>query len=379
MIKKMLWPRVALAALVTVLLPLAGSRAWAQQGSSGSGKIHGSVTDPTGAPVTSGNVSLYRGGMSSPTQSPDYVFQVNGSGQFQGDNIKAGSYTLIFRAPNTPKDKVVDQLNKIDVTPGSDIEANFDMSRPDYIKNLPPEQQKAIAEAKQKNAAILKENAQIKNLNGDLQKARQDDRQNNYADAAAIMQRDVALKPDAAVLWVELGMAQSGLKQWPDAQTSLEKGLAIDQAAKKPDPGMDGAAEDKLGEVLVNLGKIPDAQAAYDKAAQINPSGAGMYYGNEAIMMARVGQGDATVAAADKAIAANPNNPIPYYLKGQALIQKATVDPKTQKIIAPPGCVEAYQKYLDLAPNGQFANDAKQVLQEVGQTQQTTYRAGRKH
>ena len=94
--------------------------------------------------------------------------------------------------------------------------------------------------------------------------------------------------------------------------------------------------------------------------------------------MSRTGQSDATVAAADKAIAADPNKPIPYYLKGQALISKATVDQKTGKIVAPPGCVEAYQKYLDLDPNGPFANEVKGVLQGMGETIKSSYKAPKK-
>lgn len=82
---------------------------------------------------------------------------------------------------------------------------------------------------------------------------------------------------------------------------------------------------------------------------------------------------------ADKAIAAKPDNPIPYYLKGKALIQKASVDQKTGKIVAPPGCQEAYEKYLQLAPNGQFAADAKQVLSEMSGTQTSSYKASKKH
>jgi hypothetical protein len=85
------------------------------------------------------------------------------------------------------------------------------------------------------------------------------------------------------------------------------------------------------------------------------------------------------VAAADKAIAADPKRPIPYYLKGQALIGKATLDTKTGKIDAPPGCQEAYQKYLELDPTGPFAADAKQVLTEMSQTQSTNYKASKKH
>jgi hypothetical protein len=101
-----------------------------------------------------------------------------------------------------------------------------------------------------------------------------------------------------------------------------------------------------------------------------------MFYSNEAIVLAKFGGNpDAVVAAADKAIAADPNKPIPYYLKGQALIGKATVDPKTSKIVAPPGCEEAYQKYLQLDPNGPMAADAKNILEQIGSKQAKSYKA----
>jgi tetratricopeptide (TPR) repeat protein len=168
------------------------------------------------------------------------------------------------------------------------------------------------------------------------------------------------------------------LKKNSDAETSLKKAIELDAASKKPSPEIQAAANNSLGEVLANQGKVPDAQAAYDAAAKINPAQAGMYYGNEAIIMSRAGQPDGTVAAADKAIAADPNKPIPYYLKGQALINKASVDPKTGKIQAPPGTAEAYQKYLELDPNGPFANEVKGVLQEMGETIKSSYKAPKK-
>lgn len=379
---KSLWSCFMLAALIVLVLPMT-QKAGAQSGAAGSGKIHGTITDPSGAPAPAGTVTLYRGGMTSPTQDPDYSFPVDANGNFKGDNVKAGTYSLIFRAPNTPKDKVLDQLDNIQVSAGQDTEANFDMSRQAYLDKLSPEERKAIAETRAKNAAILKENSTIKNLNGDLAKARADDKNKDYSDAAALMQKDANIKPDAAVLWIELGMAQAGLKQWSDAETNLQKGITLDQAVKKPDPNMEGAAEDKLGEAYASDGKIPEAIAAYDAAAKVNPANAGMYYENETIMMDREGQtlpaaADAIVPSADKAIAADPTRPIPYYLKGRALVAKATIDPKTQKIVAPPGCEEAYQKYLQLAPNGPFSADAKSVLAEMSETQTTSYKA-KKH
>jgi tetratricopeptide (TPR) repeat protein len=363
--KTKLWLAFLCAAL---LVPVA--RVQAQE----TAKIHGHVQDPAGTPMKGGTVSLSNDG----GKTSKYSFKTDDNGDYKGDGIAPGTYTVIYRNPDTPADKVVDEYPDVKIAAGADITQDFDMSRPEYISKLTPEQRKLMEEVKAKNAAVLKENSQIKNLNADLLKARDDNKNKNYADADAIMTRDTQAKPDAAVLWVELGIAQKGEKKYADAATSLQKAIDLDKASKKPNPDLQAVAGDNLGEALALGGKIPEAQAAYEAAAQIDPKNAGTRYGNEAIIMDRVGNLDATVAAADKAIAADPNKPTPYYLKGKALINKASVDPKTNKIIAPPGCAEAYQKYLELAPDGPFAADAKSVLAEMGTTVKSTYKAGKK-
>lgn len=337
-------------------------------------KIHGHVQDPAGTALKDGTVTL----SSDEGKTAKYTFKVDDNGNYTGDNIAPGTYTLIYRNPDTPPDKVVDEFMDVKFAAGADILQDFDLSRPEYIAKLTPEQKKALDELKAKNAAVLKENSQIKNLNADLIKARQDNKDKNYTEAESLMTRDSQAKPDAAVIWIELGIAQKGLKKYDDAVTSLKKGLELDAAAKKPNPDLQAAAGDALGEVYAMQGKVADSQAAYDAAAKADPKGAATRYSNEAIMMDRANQIDATVAAADKAIAADPSKPIPYYLKGKALINKASVDPKTGKIIAPPGCAEAYQKYLDLDPNGQFAADAKAVLAEMNTTVTSTYKTSTK-
>ena len=80
-------------------------------------------------------------------------------------------------------------------------------------------------------------------------------------------------------------------------------------------------------------------------------------------------------AAADKAIAADPTKVDAYYIKGQALIGNATVDPKTNVITAPPDCIAAYQKYLELAPTGPHAEEIKQILEGIGAKVETNYKA----
>lgn len=342
-------------------------------GQATTGSIHGHAQDPAATPLANAQIQLSTDG-----KTAKYTFTADQNGDYKGDNIAPGTYfvTMFVKGPNDAAPKPVDRFENIKIAAGQDDTQDFDLSRADYIKKLSPEEQKQLADMKAKNAGIQKDNAQVKNLNADLATARQEIKDKKFDDAATLMQRDSTAKPDAAVLWLELAIAQNGQKKYDDAITSAKKALDADTASKKPSPEIQGAANNTLGEAYAASNKIPDATAAYDAAAKAQPANAGMFYANEAIVLAKSGgQPDAVVAAADKAIAADPKKPIPYYLKGQALIGKATVDPKTQKIVAPPGCEEAYQKYLELDPNGPMANDAKGILEQIGSKQSKSYSA----
>jgi tetratricopeptide (TPR) repeat protein len=136
---------------------------------------------------------------------------------------------------------------------------------------------------------------------------------------------------------------------------TFKKVLDLETNSKKPNIGVQGLAESGLGEVYARTGKIQEATDAYDAAVKANPTAGPFYLKNEAVIFFQSNQPDAQVAAADKAIALDPNQPILYYLKGNGLVAKTTMDDKTHKLVAPPGCMEAYQKYLQLAPDGPYA------------------------
>ncbi len=59
-------------------------------------------------------------------------------------------------------------------TAGADTLQDFDLSRAEYVNKLPPEQRKALEEAKKKNAEIMKENQNVGKLNDLLKQARAD-------------------------------------------------------------------------------------------------------------------------------------------------------------------------------------------------------------
>ena len=360
-------------AAFTAALLIAVSASLSAHAQEATGSIHGHVQTTVGIPMTDGIIGVANVG----DKTPKYTFNTDANGDYKGTGIAPGTYTVFLREPNTPADKVIDQAQTVKVTAGADTLQDFDLTRPEYMATLTPEQRKAAEETKAKNASALKDNAVIKNLNANLTKARDDNKAKNYAEADSLMSQATQAKPDAAVLWLELGVAQAGEKKNDDAVTSLQKAVQLDAASKKPNPEIQGAAGNALGEVLATQGKVAESQAAYEAAAKANPPQAGMYYSNEAIILTRSGNKDpkATAAAADKAIAADPTKPTPYYIKGQALIGQATVDPKTGKYVMPPGCVEAYQKYLELAPDGPMAAEVKSILEGMGQTVKSSYKA----
>src|SRR6516165_3604934 len=68
------------------------------------GKIHGRVTNPTGAPQNGGTISLNQGAKEVAS------FPVDANGDFSG-SAPPGAYTLIYRTPNMEKDKQADKFD----------------------------------------------------------------------------------------------------------------------------------------------------------------------------------------------------------------------------------------------------------------------------
>ena len=351
------------------------------------GKIHGHVTNPTGASTNSGTVSLSTDG----GKTSKFTFTLTATGDYSGE-ATPGTYSIVFRQLDTPADKMVDSIEGVKIVVGQDVLQDIDMSRKEFVDKLSPDQKKQLEELKKHNAEAMKANEVIKNLNADLRLVAQDIKDADSAHATAtqslgatatradidakeaeikaakygevetLMLKDTQAKPDASVLWAQLGQAQIGLKKYDEAEASYKKALELEATSKKPNPAIQGLSNSGLGEIYARTGKIPEATAAYDEAAKVNPPQAPFYLKNEAVIYFQLQNSDAQIAAADEAIKVDPTQPILYYLKGQGLIGKSSFDAKAGKLIPPPGCIEAYQKYLELAPTGTYAGEVKGIL-----------------
>ncbi len=385
----------ALAAALLVILAMAHpDRSMAQAAAGAS--IHGHVINPAGMALNKGEVRLStdRGADAKDRKYP-YKFPIDPNGDYKGTGIAPGNYVVfVFQ-----DDKSLDYNESVVFANGDDKLVNFDMSRPDYLAKMSPEDRKVLEEYKKKNAEVVAANSKVQNLNAMLTQARADNKAGNYDAAITAMQQATATKPDEGILWITLGDAQLGsadaaakaaksagtsttdpavTQKYDAAAASYKKGVELNAASKKPSPEAAAAGYNQLGQTYAKMGNAKDSADAYEMAAKAMPNNASMYYFNEAATLYNAGKLPEAGAAADKAIAADPKKAEAYYIKGQALIPQAAVDPKTNKIVAPPGCVEAYQTYLELAPDGPHAADVKGILEGIGAQVKSSYKAPKK-
>ncbi len=164
-------------------------------------------------------------------------------------------------------------------------------------------------------------------------------------------------------------------KRLGSAVEAYQKAIDLKKATtndKDPNAGTNLAAYyNNLAEAYAKSNKVDDAVKTYELAAQADPTHAAQYYFNTGAVLTNAGKVDDALAAFDKVIASDPTRADAYYWKGVNLIGKATL--KGDKMEAPPGTAEAFQKYLELQPSGSYADAAKQMLTQIGGSIQTSY------
>jgi tetratricopeptide (TPR) repeat protein len=198
---------------------------------------------------------------------------------------------------------------------------------------------------------------------------------------AAVQSFDKASQLDASqnVVWGRLGDSYVGLagtKTGADQTAALDKAIEAYQKAiaLKPDAP---EYHNNYALALAKEKKFPEAQAELTKAAQLDPTSAGKYYYNLGAVLVNTGQTDQALDAFKKAIEVDPNYAESYLQYGITLMGKVTTG-ADGKLIPAPGTVEAFQKYLQLQPNGSGAETAKQMLTSLGQTVETNYKKTKK-
>ena len=335
--------------------------------------------------------------------------KTNKKGEYFSLGLDAGKYTVTLSKDGQQLDSVKYSHGSTEMTLDFDLKKSQEEEIQGTAKKqgMTPEQVKQMqamkANAEKYNANVKVINDKLKEATAAVQPPTPD-----YDKAIALLDECVTLVPNESLLWDRRGTlymdsakAQTDpaekTKRYTSAYDNLQKAIELKKAAMSstttpPKAAAAGAPTDKqllaayyenLAASAAKIGKTDEAISDYKQAIDLNPADAGHYYLNLGIVITNSNsKGDLDVSkqaidAFDKAIAADPTIAEAYYFKGSALMGFVKMD-ANNKVIALPGTAEAFQKYLELKPNGPYAADAKNMLAVVGSTLETNYGAKKK-
>lgn len=224
---------------------------------------------------------------------------------------------------------------------------------------------------KAENEAAIKKNKELNdafNAGVEAQTAKQ------WDVAVQSFEKATQIGPEQNVVWGRLAdsyTSLAGSKTGAEQEQALTKAVAAYQKAieLKPDAP---EYHNNFALALAKQKKFAEAQAELTKAAQLDPTQAGKYYYNLGAVLVNTGQTEPAGDAFKKAIEADPNYADAYLQYGITLMGKATVG-ANGKMTPVPGTAEAFQKYLELAPNGNQADTAKAMLESIGASVETNF------
>lgn len=363
-LKSMTFAVLLAGALVTVLAPHAAAQ---------NGSIAGTILDINGKPWFGLNVEAVS------DQGAKSDAKTDAQGMFAIRNLRPGVYTVTITTFPPPNEKqAAVPMGQLKVTSG--VEAKADMNFKDIMAKQGAEAQEKVkkdTEEKQKfegmkahftaGTAFLEQERKAKD---ELTKATPDQRdalKQNLKDLSdkASTEFQAAQKaapekdPNQHLLWAKLG------ESYDIAGRNEEAAQAYQQAvlAKPDDPGY----YNNLGNVLARAGKIDEARAAYTKSAELDPAKAATAWRNFGISLYNANRLGDAVEPLQKSAQLDPNNAQTWYLLGASLVYKMTVKKVGDKDVPEfaPGTIEAYQKAVELDPNGPYGQDAKKGLEQL--------------
>ncbi|HWB82746.1 MAG TPA: tetratricopeptide repeat protein [Bryobacteraceae bacterium] len=349
--------------------------------------VEGNVIGEDGKPLAGAMVHLTRTDIKG-----NYKVKTDKKGHYFYGGLPIGEYNIAVEVNG----KEVASLNKVRTHPGDPLELPpFDLQAQakqhqaqqaaaqqaaatgqaipkEVERGMSAEQKAAYEKAVKEREDAMKKN---KALNDAFNTGLQALEAKNYDAAITSLKSASEMDPKQLAVWTHLADAyilSAASKTGADQQTAYQNGLDAYGKALELSPA-DAGIHNNYGLALVKAKKLPEAQAELNKAAELDPTNAAKYYFNLGAVLVNTGQNDAAGEAFKKAIAANPNYADAQYQYGVYLVAKAQIT-SDGKVNPVPGTREAFEKYLELQPNGPYAESAKGMLASMSSAVDTKYK-----
>jgi tetratricopeptide (TPR) repeat protein len=348
--------------------------------------IEGDVKGEDGTPAANAAIKIVRTDIKG-----NYPCKTNKKGHFFYNGLPPGTYTVSVEIDG----KEMDVVRGVRTRLGDPVPVNFDLQKIAQTKKalsaqlsaagasgggLTKEQERSMTkEDKEKYEKVAKEReAQMKKnkeLNDAYTAGTAALESKDYDTAIASLTKASELDPKQLAVWQHLAQAYvdaAAKKTGAEFDAGIAKGIENYGKALELSPS-DAGTHSNLAIALGKAKKFPEATAETEKAAQLDPTRAGQFYYNLGASLVNAGQSEQASVAFKKAIEIDPKHADSYYQVGVYLIGKASFA-ADGKVTPVAGTVEAFQKYLELAPTGQFADPAKAMLESLNAKVDTAYK-----
>jgi tetratricopeptide (TPR) repeat protein len=350
--------------------------------------IEGNVIAPEGGPLVKGLVKITRTDIKG-----SYKCNTDKKGHYFYNGLPLGTYNIAVEIDG----KEMDGVNGVRTRLGDPTPVNFDLQKlaqqnaakaaqataaaasgtapvlsKEQERGMTKEQKEAYDKAIKDREGAMKKN---KELNDAFSAGLAAVQAKDYDTAITNLTKASELDPKQVAVWAQLADAYvgaAGKKTGPEFDATMAKGIEAFGKALELNPA-DAATHNNFALALAKAKKFPEMQAELQKAAELDPPKAGQYYYNLGALLVNAGQAEPAGAAFKKAIELDPNHADSYYQYGVYLVGKASFA-ADGKVTPVPGTVDAFQKYLQLAPTGQFADSAKGMLSSMDTKVDTQYK-----
>lgn len=353
---KLLKQSLVLIFVLGLLAPLTVQRVFAQTGS-----MEGEVKGYDGQPLVGVMIMIDR-------KDIKQHFQVKTDKK--GHYFHAGLPVSFYRVSVNQDGKEVFYLDNIKVPLADTVKADINLkAEQEKSAGQPRQMTEAEKEARAKQEEELKKHESMKGL---FEQGRLLSTEKRYDEAIEAFKKAAEMDPSQHVVFSNMAESYKQLKKYDDAIENYNKALAV--LAAKPNPEIEASYHMNLGIIYGMAGKMTEASAEMQKSAELAPTNASKAYYNLGAMLVNSGKSADAVAAFKKAVEADPKNADAQYQLGISLVGMATFTPEGKTIPAE-GTIEAFQKYLELAPEGKFAASAKDMIATLSATVETKYKA----
>jgi tetratricopeptide (TPR) repeat protein len=341
--------------------------------------IEGIVKDPQGKPIQGAIVTFERTDIKG-----HYTVKSDKKGHYGHYGLPLGTFTVTVSVDGQVKDTVTGFRTGL----GDPKPLNFDLKQSaeqaqalqkaaetgtlskEQERGMSKEQKEAFEKTAKAREAQLQKN---KALNDTYTAGKNALEAKQYDQAVENLTKASEMDPKQGAVWSALADSYVGVAQTKPAEAAADYDKAFDAFKKAIEiTPNDAGLFNNYALALAKDKKLDDAKVNLAKAAELDPPGAGKYYYNLGALLVNSGQNDAAADSFKKAIEADPNYADAQYQYGVAMAGKATAD-ASGKIIAPPGTIEALQKYVDLKPDGPYAPSAKEMIAQLGGTVNTSF------